>query len=149
MVPDTQMAVPSNGALFKVSKTMTKFTFKSPNSTLKMRLMSESNVRLMSISNLGQMHCGWKWKSGWPQKPTSVGFWRQPNFHFQPKSNDCPELDVDINLTSGFDVNLTFIYNQNATHATKIIPWLTLLLSIQGPWRNCSGVKSTTFVKVS
>jgi len=35
---------------------------------------------------------------------------------------------------------------QNATPATKIIPWLTLLLSTQGPWQKCCGVKSMIFV---
>jgi len=52
---------------------MTKFAFRRPNKALKMKikLMSESNVRLTLISNIGQMlYCGLKWKSGWCQKPT-------------------------------------------------------------------------------
>jgi len=39
--------------------------------------MSESNVRLMVMSNVEQtLYFGWKLKSGW-QKPTSVGFWHK------------------------------------------------------------------------
>jgi len=49
-------------------------------------------------------------------------------------------------LTVPYASECLLISNQNATPATKIIPWLTLLLSTQGPWQKCCGVKSMIFV---
>jgi len=49
---------------------MTKFAFSRPNPTLQMkiRLVSESNIRLTLIFKVGQtLYCVWKWKSGSPE----------------------------------------------------------------------------------
>jgi len=56
-----------------VLKTLTKFAFRRPNPTLKMN-MKKVDVRIqcqIDISNVWQtLYYGWKWKSGWCQKPT-------------------------------------------------------------------------------
>ncbi len=42
----------------------------------------------------------------------TLGFLTSTDFHFQPKYNVCPTLDIDVNLTLGSDVNPIFIFTK-------------------------------------